>query len=258
MSLNLEGKRVLITGGASGIGRATAGVLASYGALVVLADMSEALLDDAKAVTGAKAFIAGDVTSEDACRMMAAEMVRSCGGIDALIHCAGISDRVAKAFDIEIEEWQRIVDVTLRGTFLINRSVAQLMIAQKKGAIVNFSSVNGLGGFPRRYAYGPGKAAVAALTRSLACEWSPDGIRVNALAPGYVRTPMIERLSAEGKIDVEKLEGRTPMGRLAGPSEIANAAAFLISDLASYITGVTLPVDGGWTAFGGPGDVKTA
>jgi NAD(P)-dependent dehydrogenase (short-subunit alcohol dehydrogenase family) len=132
------------------------------------------------------------------------------------------------------------------------------MVPQRHGSIVNFSSVNGLGGIPRRHAYGPAKAAVAMLTRNLASEWGSAGVRVNALAPAYIRTPMTARLIDEGKIDAVRLEARTPAGRLGEPKEVALAAAFLISDWASYITGATLPVDGGWMAYGGAGDVESA
>ena len=132
------------------------------------------------------------------------------------------------------------------------------MLAQGGGSIVTMSSVNGLGGIPRRHSYGPAKAGVAQLTRTLACEWGASGVRVNSIAPTYIRTPMIERLAREGKIDIDRLERRTPMARIGEVEDVAKAAVFLLSDWSAYITGVVLPVDGGWTAYSGPGDVATA
>lgn len=111
---------------------------------------------------------------------------------------------------------------------------------------------------PRRHAYGPAKAAVAHLTRTLACEWGDSAVRVNAIAPAYIDTPMVEQLKTDKKIDVPLLEGRTPLARFGKVQEVAAAAEFLLSDAASYITGVVLPVDGDWSAFGGPGEVASA
>jgi len=249
--LNLQGKRVLITGGASGIGRSTAEQLIAYGATVVIADLSEETLGAAQDTIGAHGIHAGDVTREDDCRAMVSATIAQCGGIDALVNCAGISDKVAPAVELAIEDWQRIVDVNLRGSFLMARTAGREMIAQRHGSIVNVSSIYGVVGVPYRHAYGPAKAGVAMLTRNLACEWGTAGVRVNAIAPGYIATPMTERQIREGIIDMSRLEARTPMGRFGTPREVANVAAFLVSELSSYITGAILPVDGGWTAFGG-------
>lgn len=256
-NLGLAGKRILVTGAASGIGLETARLLASEGAVMVLMDRDQRALDAVAAELGALAHIGGDVTYEADCENAVDVARRTFGGLDGLVHCAGVSDRVAKAFDIDIDEWQHIVDVTLRGTFLICRAAARVMLEHKRGSIVTLSSIRGLIGSPRRHAYGPAKAAVSMMTKNLACEWSLHGVRINAIAPGFIRTPMTDRLVDEGKIDAELINARTPMGRMGLPVEIARASAFLLSDWSSYITGVTLPVDGGWVAYGGAGPVAT-
>jgi NAD(P)-dependent dehydrogenase (short-subunit alcohol dehydrogenase family) len=178
--------------------------------------------------------------------------------LDAVVNAAGVSDRVGPALDIEMEAWRRVVDIHLRGAFAISRAAGRHLLPNRRGSIVHVSSVYGIGGTPFRYAYSPAKAAVAMLTRNLACEWSGAGVRVNALVPGYIETPLVENLRAEGKIDITRLEARTPMGRLGRPEEVANVAAFLISELASYVTGCLLAVDGGWTAYSGPGNLALA
>lgn len=255
--LGIAGRTILVTGAGSGIGRETAGVLADLGANVIISDINPDGIAEVQKEKGISTALTADITSEADCRELIAKILGKFGRIDGLVHSAGVSDVVALAEDVEIEQWQRIVDITLRGSFLICRAAGKAMLEGTGGSIVNFSSVNGLNGIPRRHAYGPAKAAVAMLTRNLACEWAPR-VRVNALAPAYIKTPMVAKLINAGKIEVRRLEARTPMARLGESGEISRAAAFLLSDWASYITGVILPVDGGWTAYGGPGDVNTA
>lgn len=256
-ALQLSGKRVLVTGAASGIGLETARLLAREGAVLVLMDRDLQALDAVANQLGAAARIGGDVTRQADCEAMVDISRSAVGGLDGLVHSAGVSDRVAPALELDIDDWQRIVDVTLRGTFLACRAAARIMIEQKSGSIVTMSSIRGLIGSPRRHAYGPAKAAVSMMAKTLACEWSLGGVRINAVAPGFIRTPMTDRLIEEGKIDEKLIADRTPMGRMGLPIEIAQASAFLLSDWSSYITGVTLPVDGGWVAYGGAGPVAT-
>lgn len=257
-SIDLAGKRILVTGGSSGIGLVSARRFVELGAQVFLIDLNaDALAAEAQAM-GAQGVATADVTDEQACEAAVFSACQSLGWLDGLFHCAGISDQVTPAIDLDVDTWQRIVNVNLRGSFLMCRTVGRAMLERGSGSIVNVSSVNGLNGIPRRNAYGPAKAGVAMLTRNLASEWSHQGVRVNAVAPGYIATPMIDQLARDHKIDVDRIERRTPMGRLGHPEEVANAAAFLLSAAASYVSGVILPVDGGFTAYGGAGDVKTA
>ena len=192
----------------------------------------------------------------DADRLVS-EAVSGMGGLDVLFNSAGVAD-ILSSLEHDMERWDKIFDINLRGTFLMCRAAGRVMVPGRSGSIINVSSINGMRGFPRRAAYGASKAGVAAVTRALASEWGGAGVRVNAVAPGYIRTAMVDELDREGKIDLKRIEGRTPLGRLGLPLEIAHAAAFLASDLAAYVTGVLLPVDGGWDSFGGAGEVATA
>lgn len=254
----LAGKRILVTGGASGIGLTSAAAFRRMGARVFLTDVNEGGIAEAVAQSEAIGGMRCDVTVQADCEASVDEAVTRLGGLDGMFHCAGVSDAVAKVQDLDIDVWQRIVDINLRGTFLMARAASRPLLERGAGSIVNVSSVNGMNGIPRRHAYGPAKAAVAMLTRNLACEWGALGIRVNALAPGYIRTPMVAALIEADRIDTSRIQQRTPMERLGEVEEVSAAAAFLLSDLASYITGAVLPVDGGWTAFGGAGEVRSA
>ena len=256
-SISLLGRSALVTGGASGIGAATAGLLCELGAKVALADINADGLANAQEIVGAFKTFIGDVSVEDEAEAIVADAANALGGLNVVVNAAGLVDEVKFAIEREIGPWQRIMDVNFRGTFQICRAAARIMVPQRRGSIVNIASVNGPGGWPRRTAYGPSKAAVIALTRELACEWGVHGVRVNAVGPGYITTPMVQGLIDEGKIDTNRLCDRTPIDRLGTPDEVARAIAFLVSDWASYITGETLFVDGGWMAYGGAGDVKT-
>ena len=255
--VSLLGRSALVTGGASGIGAVTAGLLSELGAKVALADINADGLINAQETGGALETFIGDVSVEAEAEAIVADAANALGGLDVVVNAAGLVDEVKFAIERDIGPWQRIMDVNFRGTFQICRAAARIMVPQKRGSIVNIASVNGPGGWPRRTAYGPSKAAVIALTRELACEWGVHGVRVNAVGPGYITTPMVQGLVDEGKIDTNRLCDRTPIDRLGTPDEVARAIAFLASDWASYITGETLFVDGGWMAYGGAGDVKT-
>lgn len=170
--------------------------------------------------------------------------------IDVLVNNAGIGDQSACTIDQSVDAFDRVLNVHLRGTYLMSREVARVMLLGGSGAIVNLSSIAALGGIPGRNAYGAAKAGISAMTRSMASEWAGQGLRVNAVAPGYVRTELVAKLEQEGALDTDKINHRTPMGRMAEPAEIARSIVFLASSAASYITGTTLSVDGGWSALG--------
>jgi len=254
----LAGKRILVTGAASGIGLGAAQAFERFGARVLVSDLDRSALAAAWPGLPADRQSALNVTDEAQCDACVGQMVDVLGGIDGIFNSAGIADPVQPALEVDIEAWQRTVDVHLRGSFCVARAAGRMMVEQGAGSIVLVSSVNGVNGIPRRHAYGPAKAAIAQLARTLTCEWASRNVRVNAIAPTYINTPMIERLSREGKADISRLERRTPMGRIGTVEDVAHAAAYLLSDLSAYVTGVNLPVDGGWLAYGGPGDVLTA
>lgn len=257
-TLNLSGRKTLITGGAQGIGEATARLFMALGASVVIADRNAEALAVAGAALGVSGTATGNVAAEDDVAAMIALAREKLGGLDTVINCAGIGGDFRPTVEQDLKSWQRIVDVNLRGTFLVCREAGRHMLTADGGVIVNFSSLTGVGGFPRRNAYGAAKAGVAMMTQSLACEWGNAGIRVNCIVPGYIRTPTVAQWADGNTLDAGRIIERTPMRRWGKPEEIANVVAFLASDWATFINGVVLPVDGGWTAFGGAGEVASA
>ena len=196
--------------------------------------------------------VACDVSAEASVVALMTEVRERYGRLDALVNNAGIGEQSVMTLEQSVEAFDRILSVHLRGTFLASREAARIFVAQGSGAVVNIGSIAGLGGHPGRNAYGAAKAGIASMTQALASEWARDGIRVNAVAPGYVLTELVKALVAKGALNLADIEANTPMGRTAEPAEIAEAIAFLVSPRASFITGVVLPVDGGWQAFGAP------
>jgi NAD(P)-dependent dehydrogenase (short-subunit alcohol dehydrogenase family) len=252
-AIDLTGRSALVTGGSSGIGRATAELLAQLGAQVLTADLADA----PSGILGG-AHVKGDVCRPEDVVTMVQETSRSTGRLDIVVNCAGIVNELVPSIEQSIDHWQKVVDTNLRGTFLVCREAAKVMLPHGRGAMVNISSITGLAGFPRRSAYGPAKAAVALLSQSLASEWGPRGLRVNCIAPGYIETPMTGALLTDRSVSASRIADRTPLGRMGQPEEIARVAAFLVSDWASYVTGAVVPADGGWNAFGGAGPVRDA
>jgi len=254
MSGRLAGRTALVTGAAGGIGLAVARRLAADGARVVIADLQAERLAQALAqLPDAAVSLVADISTEAGVERMMAEAEERAGPLDILVNNAGVAEPIVRTVDQKLADWGRVMDVNLRGTFLACRAFAGRVLPRRKAAaIINIGSVAGLGGIPGSNGYGVSKAAIAHLTRNLACEWAAKGLRVNCVAPGYIDAPMAAAMFAETRVDRSRIEQRLPMRRLGAADEIAAAVAFLVSDDASYITGAVLPVDGGWTAYGGP------
>ena len=247
-------RTVLITGAADGIGWETAKLFAARGDKVVIADLDgEKSVGRASELGDGHLGVACNVTSEEDASQAVAAALDLTGRFDVLVNNAGIGDTSASTLEQTAEHFRRVLDVHLLGTFLMSRIAGEAMAARDGGAIVNFASIAGIIGLPRRNAYGAAKAGIIAMTKSMGSEWGSEGIRVNAVAPGYVRTALVEKLIADGLLNPDTIIGRTPIGRMLMPVEIAEAVYFLASPAASAITGIVLPVDGGWTAFGAAG-----
>jgi NAD(P)-dependent dehydrogenase (short-subunit alcohol dehydrogenase family) len=243
----------VVTGAADGIGWATAKRLARDFGHVVIADLRPELAKQRAAELGEGHIGVGcDVTSEEQVRSLVQNVAARFGRIDVLVNNAGIGEQPVMTLEQSVDAFDRIVSVHLRGTFIASREAARIFVQQQSGAIVNISSIAGLQGHPGRNAYGAAKAGISTMTAAMASEWARDGIRVNAVAPGYVLTELVKDLVAKGALNMESIEANTPMGRSGLPEEIAEVIAFLASPRASFVTGVTLPVDGGWLAFGAP------
>jgi meso-butanediol dehydrogenase / (S,S)-butanediol dehydrogenase / diacetyl reductase len=228
----LDGATALVTGGASGIGKAVTELLAASGAVVRVADLG-----------GPEAV---DVTDRAALDALAAELEGAHGRLDVLVNAAGVLTPNLPADELPADDFRRAYEINVLGTVNACQACFRLLRVAR-GAIVNVASQAALVSLPQQAAYSAAKGAVAALTRSLAIDWAGHGIRANAVAPGFTRTPMTDAFF-ENDVFTNAATGRIPLGRILEADEIAGAIVFLASPLARAVTGVTLPVDGGWTA----------
>ncbi|MGN6819479.1 MAG: SDR family NAD(P)-dependent oxidoreductase [Sphingomonas sp.] len=251
--ISLDGRVALVTGAAAGIGFGIATVLSHAGARVAINDIDAGAAEAAANRLGGEAFaVPANVAEQLDAEEIVATVVRTAGALDILVNNAGVPQPIVPLRSLSVDAWQRVIDVNLRGAFLMSQAAAAIMFERRRGVIVNISSVTGLAPIPASHAYGVSKAAVAMLTQTLASELARQNIRVNAVAPGVVAAPMIEKMGITAE-HIANVERRVPMGRLGQPEEIGQAVAFLASDAASYITGAVLPVDGGWLSFSGVG-----
>jgi len=243
-------KVIIVSGGAGGIGAAVATRLASEGALVVIADLNLELAEATAARIGDSRAtgVACDITNPDQCALLAQSAIQKFGRIDGLVNCAGVS-KPHDSLTLPPTDWARMVNVQLNGAFYFVQACAKHM-SETGGAIVFITSANAEAAFPRRAAYCCAKAGVAMLTKVLAIEWAEKNIRVNAVGPAYVATEMTQRNIAAGNVNEAQIKARIPLGRLAQPADVADAVSFLLSEKASFITGQSLYVDGGWLAYG--------
>ena len=245
-------KVALVTGASSGIGRATALAFARAGYATVLSDVKEAegqaALGEVKSAGGEAEFIRCDVSDADEVQALVERTVQRFGRLDAAFNNAGIEGPIGSTLDCTHDNWQRIIAVNLTGVWHCMRAELRQMLAQGGGAIVNCSSVAGLVGFAGLPAYVASKHGVVGLTRTAALEYATSGIRVNAVCPGAIATPMLERIMDTSDQTREAIVAGEPVGRIGAPEEIASAVLWLCGDGASFVTGQAIAVNGGWTA----------
>jgi NAD(P)-dependent dehydrogenase (short-subunit alcohol dehydrogenase family) len=249
---SLQGKIALVTGGGSGIGRATAMRLAKDGAKIMIADYiaegGERTVRMIKEVGGDANFVQADVSLTQQVQAMVSKTVETYGRIDCAFNNAGIEGRMADTVECSEEVFDRTIAINLKGVWLCLKYEIPQMLKQGGGSIVNTASVAGLVGFERLPAYNASKHGVVGLTRTAALEYATKNIRVNCVCPGVIRTPMVERLLDTRGFTEQELNAGEPVGRMGKAEEIAEGVAWLLSDAASFVTGHPMVIDGGWVA----------
>jgi NAD(P)-dependent dehydrogenase (short-subunit alcohol dehydrogenase family) len=248
---DLRGKRALVTGGSKGLGRAMAAGLARAGAELALCardpDHLAAARSEMRALGGRAEAFEMDVRSRESVRRAVDAAVAALGGVDILVNDAGVNVR-KPVLELAEEEWDLVLDTNLKGYFLVAQAVAPQMLARGAGKVINVSSIFGAVGMPNQVAYASSKGGVDMLTKVMALEWAQKGVQVNAIAPAYFDTPFVAAL----RNDPERyrfLVERTPMGRFGRPEELVGTVVYLASSASDFVTGQTLYVDGGWTAW---------
>jgi NAD(P)-dependent dehydrogenase (short-subunit alcohol dehydrogenase family) len=248
----VAGKVALVTGASSGIGRATALAFAREGAKVVVADVTveggEETVVQVKKAGGEAIFVKTDVSKAVEVEALVAKVVATYGRLDCAYNNAGIAGKAKTVVEDTEDNWDRILAINLKGVWLCMKYEIAHMLKQGGGAIVNTASGAGLIGVRRGGAYVASKHGVVGLTKTAALEYAKAGIRVNCVCPGPIDTPMLQGIGGNNQVVIERMVAAQPGGRLGKPAEIAEAAVWLCSDAASFITGLPMPVDGGYTA----------
>ncbi len=242
---NLTGKLVLVTGGGSGLGLSMACTFVRYGARVIIAGRRENVLREAAEKLGPQvSFITADLSALENIPALVERIEQEFGPLDVLVNNAGIHLK-KDALDVSDAEFETVVRTNQSAVFALSREVARKMIPRKKGSIVMVSSMASRYGIPKVIAYTAAKSAIEGMTRAMAVEWSPAGVRINCIAPGFIETEMSAKALNNDTERKNKVLGRTPMQKLGKPEDVGLAAVFLASDAAGFITGASLAVDGG-------------
>ena len=248
--MRLKDKVAIITGAASGIGKATAKLFAEHGAKIVIADIDEEgsrqTIANIQEKGNNTTYVVTDVTISNNTTRMVQETVKRHGKLDILINSAGIAMRLPVA-ELSEEDWHRCLDVNLTGVFLSSKAAIPEMQKNGSGSIINMSSIYGIVGANVRAAYVASKGAVTNLTRGMALDYAKDNIRVNCICPGFVETPLVAGVVKTPE-EYQTLANKHPLQRLGKPEEIAYGALYLASDESAFVTGIALPIDGGYTA----------
>lgn len=250
MDKAFKDKVAVVTGGSFGIGRATAVAFAMQGAKVVVADCIEdhETINLIKASGAEAIFVKCDVSKDAEVQALITKAMDTYGKIDFAVNNAGIEGISAPTHLCSEENWDRTMEVNLKGVWLCMKYELLQMLNQKKGAIVNIASIAGLVGFPNLPAYVATKHGITGLTKTAALENAKEGIRVNAVCPGVIKTPMVDRFTGKDKVAEKQFADQEPIGRMGEPEEVASAILWLCSDAASFVTGHIMAVDGGWVA----------
>jgi len=242
---NLTNKVALVTGGGSGIGLGIARQFIHSGAKVVITGRNPEKLQEARNELGENCFvIQNDVTDKSSHPALIRQIENEIGPIDVLVNNAGMHSKVS-SLEMEDDAFQKIIDINLNSVFALSREVLKMMVPRGRGSVINISSMSALYGLPQIAAYSSSKTALLGLTRALASEFSYSGVRINAIAPGFIESEMLNKVMKKDPERKQKVLGRTPMRRFGTPDEIGHSAVFLASDASKFITGICLPVDGG-------------